>query len=227
MIGEINQQSRTWQELVTALASFDSATLFEAAGQKGMVDPAIRPAWTGAQLCGRVLTVWCPPGDNLMLHHAVTVAQPGDVLVASVNNFMFTGAWGEILTVAAQAREIAGLVIDGAVRDSGAIASRGFPVFSRGLAIGSCTKERYGSLNEPMIFGGVATRPGDLIVADVDGIVIIDQQEAEKVLEGAESRRIREQHLMEELRKGRTTIELLGLPPVRRAGRAGEKEHVA
>ena len=165
-------------ELVRTLSTFDAATLFEAAGQKGMIDPAIRPAWPGASLCGPVVTVLCPPGDNLMLHHAVTLAQPGDVLVASIHNFVLAGAWGEILTVAAQARGIAGLVIDGAVRDTGAIAPRGFPIFSRGLAIGSCTKERFGKINEPLIVGGILVRPGDIVVADVDGVVIIEQERA-------------------------------------------------
>jgi 4-hydroxy-4-methyl-2-oxoglutarate aldolase len=189
--------------------------LFEAAGQKGMIDPAIRPAWPGASMCGPAVTVLCPPGDNLMLHHAVTLAQPGDVLVASIHNFVLAGAWGEILTVAAQARGIAGLVIDGAVRDTSAIAPRGFPIFSRGLAIGSCTKERYGKINEPLIVGGILVRPGDVVVADVDGIVVLEQEKVAKVLEAAEQRRQREQVLMEQLQAGKTTIELLGLPPVR------------
>ena len=227
MVGETNQQTRTGQELIAALAAFDTATLFEAAGQKGMVDPGIRPAWTGAQLCGRVFTVWCPPGDNLMLHQAVAAAEAGDVLVACTNNFTLAGAWGEILTVAAQARGIAGLVIDGAVRDTSAIASRGFPVFTRGLAIASCTKERFGVLNEPLIFGGIWVRPGDVIAADVDGIVVIGQEHTGQVLEAAEKRRDREAGIMEQLQKGRTTLELLGLPALRRKGHAAEKAHGA
>src|SRR5262245_56968513 len=92
-------------------AEFDPATLYEAAGQKGMIDPAIRPAWPGARVCGRAATVECPPGDNLMLHVAVANATPGVVLVATVGGYLSAGAWGEILTAAAQARGIAGLVI--------------------------------------------------------------------------------------------------------------------
>lgn len=203
------------RELLKALSTFDSATLYEAAGQRGMVDPAIRPAWPGACLCGPAFTLRCPPGDNLMLHHAVTLAGPGDILVATTGNYVLAGAWGEILTVAAQARGIGGLVIDGAVRDTGAIAPRAFPIFSRGLAIGSCTKERFGALNEPMIIGGVRVRPGDIVVADVDGVVIIDQDQAAQVLVSAELRRSKEQALIEQLQKGMTTIELLGLPTVR------------
>lgn len=96
------------------------------------------------------LTVECCPGDNLMLHKAVTVARPGDVLVATVGSFVRAGAWGEVLTVAAQARGIGGLVIDGAARDVEAIAQLGFPVFSRALAIGSCTKSGIGTVNHPI-----------------------------------------------------------------------------
>ncbi len=138
--------------------------LYEAAGHRGMVDPTIRPAWTGAQVCGPAATVECPPADNLMLHHAVATAEPGVVIVANLGGYVLTGAWGEILTVAAQASGVNGLAVDGAVRDIEAIAEHRFPVFSRGLAIGSCTKERMGRLNIPVVLGGVTVlsrRPRD------------------------------------------------------------------
>jgi 4-hydroxy-4-methyl-2-oxoglutarate aldolase len=190
---------------------FDSATLYEAAGQKGMIEPAIRPAWPGARVCGRAVTVECPPGDNLMLHIAVANARPGVIIVATVGNYLSAGAWGEILTAAAQARGVAGLVIDGAVRDIDAIREAGFPVFSRGLAIGSCTKERRGMLDLPIQFGGATVRPRDLIVGDADGLVVIEQERLEAVHETAVSRRRRESEIITQLREGRTTIELLGL----------------
>jgi len=214
--------SRVPRALLEAFATFDTATLYESAGQKGMVDPAIRPAWPGARLCGPALTLRCPPRDNLMLHQAVTLAEPGDVLVAAVDSFVLAGAWGEILTVAAQARGIAGLVIDGATRDTEAIALRGFPIFSRGLAIGACTKERFGTINEPLDFCGVRIRPGDVVVGDVDGVVVIDQDQLQQVYEAALARRDREQVLMEELLRGRTTLDLLGLPGVK-GGAGGGK----
>jgi 4-hydroxy-4-methyl-2-oxoglutarate aldolase len=195
-------------------AGFDPATLYEAAGQQGMVDPSIRPAWAGARLCGIVATVQCPPGDNLMLHHAVAAAQPGVVLVANLGGYLLTGAWGEILTAAAQARGIAGLAVDGAVRDIAAIAERGFPIFSRGLAIGACTKERFGTLDEPIQFGGVTVRSGDIIVGDADGLVIVSRESAEQVLESATTRRYRESEIMDKLARGKTTLELLRLPPL-------------
>ena len=197
---------------VERFLDFDPATLYEAAGRRGMVDPSIRAAWAGAQLCGVASTVECPPGDNLMLHHGVATAVPGVVIVANLGGYLLTGAWGEILTVAAQARGVIGLAVDGAVRDIVAVEKHAFPVFSRGLAIGACTKERPGKLGIPIQFGGVVVCPGDIIVGNADGIVIIEQDRADQVYEAALARRDRERELMEQLRLDKRTPELLGLP---------------
>ena len=192
-------------------ADFDPATLYEASGRRGMVDPAIRPAWHGARVCGPAVTVECPPGDNLMLHVAVARARPGIVIVATVGGYLLAGAWGEILTEAARARGVAGLVIDGAVRDIDAIEASAFPVFSRGLAIGSCTKERAGKLDAAVQLGGATVRPGDLVFGNADGLVIVEQDRIDDVYEAAAGRRRRELEIITKLREGRTTIELLGL----------------
>lgn len=202
------------QSAVDRFLGFDPATLYEAAGRRGMVDPVIRPAWAGALLCGAAATVECPPADNLALHHAVAAAVPGVVIVANLGGYLLTGAWGEILTVAAQAKGVLGLAVDGAARDIEAIKERGFPVFSRGLAIGACTKERPGKLNIPITFGGVTVHPGDIVVGNADGVVIIAQDEADRVYEAAVRRRDRESELMEQLRMGKTTLELLQLPGI-------------
>lgn len=207
----IDSSARESVDLVSRLSEFDPATLYEAAGQQGMVDPTIRPAWRGAKVCGRAATVSCPPGDNLMLHVAVAHAQPGVVLVATVGGYTNAGAWGEILTAASQARGIAGLVIDGAARDMEAIEAVRFPVFSRGLAIGSCTKERAGALDVPIQFGGLVVRPGDIVLGDADGLVIVDQDRLEEVYASALRRRAKEEEIMRGLREGRTTLDLLGL----------------
>jgi 4-hydroxy-4-methyl-2-oxoglutarate aldolase len=196
-------------------ADFDPATLYEASGRRGMVDPAIRPAWRGARVCGPAVTVECPPGDNLMLHVAVAHARPGVVIVAAVGGYLQAGAWGEILTEAARARGLAGLVIDGAVRDIDAIEASGFPVFSRGLAIGSCTKERRGKLDVAIQFGGVPVHPGDLVFGNADGLVIVEHDRIDDVYQAAAGRRRKELEIITKLREGRTTMELLGLeePP--------------
>jgi 4-hydroxy-4-methyl-2-oxoglutarate aldolase len=197
--------------VIEGLLEFDPATLYEAAGQRGMVDPSIKPAWAGARLGGAIFTAECPPRDNLMLHHAVACAPPGSIIVANIGSYLLAGAWGEILTTAAQARGIAGLAVDGAVRDVDAIAERRFPVFSRGLAIGACTKERLGTLNQPIQFGGLTVRPGDIIVGNSDGIVIVESERAEEVYENALRRRMNETRIMQEIERGKTTVELLGL----------------
>jgi 4-hydroxy-4-methyl-2-oxoglutarate aldolase len=199
-------------ELIRQLSEFDAATLYEAAGQRGMVDPAIRPMWNGAHVCGPAITVSCPARDNLMLHHAVALAPPGSVLVANAERYQYAGAWVEVLSVAAQARGIAGLVIDGAVRDIEAITVRRFPVFSRGLAIGACKKEQIGTLNEPIDLGGVTVRSGDMVVGAGDGVVILDSQTIEQVLQAAVARRERESEIFRQLSQGKTTIEILNLP---------------
>jgi 4-hydroxy-4-methyl-2-oxoglutarate aldolase len=196
-------------------ADFDPATLYEASGRRGMVDPAIRPAWRGARVCGPAVTVECPPGDNLMLHVAVAHARPGVVIVATVGGYLQAGAWGEILTEAARARGLAGLVIDGAVRDIDAIEASGFPVFSRGLAIGSCTKERPGRLDASIQLGGATVCPGDLVFGNADGVVIVEHDRIDEVYQAAAGRRRKELEIITKLREGRTTMELLGLkePP--------------
>ena len=202
------------ESLSKRLRGFDPATLFEATGQKGMVDPTIRAAWPGARLCGVVVTVECPPADNLMLHHAVAAAPPGVVIVGKLGGYLAAGAWGEILTVAAQCRGVAGLAVDGAVRDIEAIRRREFPVFSRALAIGACTKERFGTLNHPITFGGVMVRPGDVIFGDGDGLVVIEQEHLDAVIAAAEARVRKEEAIIEQLQAGRSTIDLLKLPPL-------------
>jgi 4-hydroxy-4-methyl-2-oxoglutarate aldolase len=205
-------------EVIRQIAEFDAATLYEAAGQRGMVDPAIKPMWEGAKICGPAVTVSCPPRDNLMLHHAVALAAPGSVLVATAERYQYAGAWGEVLSVAAQARGIAGLVIDGAVRDIEAIMERRFPVFSRGLAIGACKKEQIGTLQEPIDLGGVTVRSGDIVVGTGDGVVILDSRSIEQVLRDAVARRERESEIFRQLQAGKTTIEVLNLPRWNRRG---------
>jgi 4-hydroxy-4-methyl-2-oxoglutarate aldolase len=204
------------RETLEHFFDFDPATLYEAAGRRGMVDPAIRPAWQGAKVCGRAITVECPPCDNLMLHIAVANAQPGSVIVATVGAYVLAGAWGEILTEAARARGVAGLVIDGAVRDIDAIEALKFPVFSRGLAIASCTKERLGKLNAPIQIGGATVSAGDLIFGNADGLVVVEQDRIEEVYEAAVDRRKKELEIITSLRQGRTTLELLGLTDPRK-----------
>ncbi len=193
---------------------FDAATLYEANDQQGALDPAIRPMAPGLKMCGNAFTVRCQAGDNLTLHAAVAYARPGDVIVADVGDFADAGHWGEILTVAAMARGIGGLVINGGVRDIAALGPRGFPVFARAVSMKATTKKIRGLLNHPLAFGGARIRPGDLIVGDADGVVAIAHDCVDDVLARAKERETTESGIMKQLENGELTLDLLQLRPL-------------
>lgn len=200
--------------LIDALGQQATATLYEAAGQRGAMDAGIRATSPGLRLCGPALTVRCQPADNLTLHTALSVAEPGDVIVADVADFVEAGHWGEVLTVAAQARGVAGLVINGGVRDVEPCRHRAFPVFARSVSMKAAVKQVVGTINHPIVCGGVTVGPGDLVVADDDGVVVIAQDEAETVLRAAQAREQREAEIMSRLAAGELTLDILSLRPL-------------
>lgn len=214
MADVIRTIERVSRAQVERAKQFPVATLFEANYQSGMLDPRIRGVYRSARVCGPAVTVDTHVGDNLMIHKAVTVAQPGDVLVVTIGNDDESGAWGEILTTAAVARGVAGLVIDGGVRDVEATERRGFPVFARGIAVGATMKRNKGLINHPIVCGNVYVRPGDLISADIDGIVVIPREQCDQILDLAQAREEKEEVMMKELEAGKTTLELLGLDSI-------------
>lgn len=196
--------------IMKALAQFDPATLHESAGRTGAVDPAIKPIVVGSSVVGRAFTARCLPGDNLAIHQAVAAAAPDDVLVVDVGGHV-GGYWGEVLTVAAQARGIRGLIIDGGVRDSVALKRRNFPVWARGVSILGMVKATPGAIGGQISCGGVLVRTGDYIVADNDGVVVIPHERLSEVLDGAQTRVEKENILMQRLQAGELTLDLLGL----------------
>ena len=187
-----------------------TATLGEVQGGLGIIDAPIRPLFVPCRTAGPAFPVALPVGDNLSLHHALARAPHGSVLTVTCGDTGH-GFWGEIATVAALARGIAGLVTDGSVRDSDAIRRLNFPVFCGGIHIRGTTKDKPGSVGAPVALGGVMIRAGDYVVADSDGIVIVDPDAMEKTLARALEREEKERRIMAELRAGKTTIELLGL----------------
>ena len=200
-------------DVLEQLAALGTATVHEAQGQTGAMISTIKPIDPSRRLAGPALTVDARPSDNLMIHHAITKARPGDVLVVDAKGFLEGGAWGDILTLAAQQAGIAGLVIDGSVRDAEAIVEMGFPVFCRGLSIKGTNKEQPGQVNEPIICGGISVNPGDLILGDRDGVVAVSPGRAKDVLAAAEAREAKEEKIRTELKAGKTTVEILGLEP--------------
>ena len=197
--------------LGAALLRHGTATLGESGARR--MRSRIRPVWPGAEVVGPAVPVRCTPGDNLGIHVGVTVAPPGSVLVVDVGEERELGFWGEVLTTAAQTRGIAGLVIDGCVRDVDALAAHGFPVFSSGVALTGATKEMPGSVNREIIAGDVEVAAGDWIVGDVDGVVVVPYDQVDEVLAAAQARTNKEAGLFDALKAGQTTIELLDLDP--------------
>jgi len=194
-----------------ALKRLGTATVHEAQGQKGAVDPRIRALDPRFRLAGRALTVDIRPGDNLMLHYALSKAVPGDVLVVDAKGFLDAGPWGDVLTLAARQAGVAGLALDGAVRDAAAIVEMGFPVFCRGVCIKGTNKQQPGRLNVPLVFGGVGVEPGDVIVGDADGLVVVKADEVDEAIRLSEARERKEAAMRERLMQGASMIELLEL----------------
>jgi 4-hydroxy-4-methyl-2-oxoglutarate aldolase len=189
-----------------------TATLHEASGRTGALPAAIKPIAVGMQLRGPAVTVSCSPGNNLLIHHAIYVAEPGDVLVVEIGQGDEYGYWGEIMTVAAQARGLGGLVIDGSVRDSARLEELAFPVFSRGICIRGTGKEPGGSINDAIRLGDVDVTPGDLVVGDVDGVVVIGRDRVADVLTASTRREADEADQMQRLRGGERTIDIFNWP---------------
>jgi len=174
---------------------------------------ALRPVWVGAAIVGEALPVRCSPGDNLAIHVAVASAAPGQVLVVQIEGVPELGYWGEVLTTAAEARGVVGLVIEGGVRDVAALEAHRFPVFSTMIALRGAVKVAAGSVGVPVDVGGVTVALGDVVVADVDGVVVVPGDRVDEVVEAGRARGAREAEMFEQLRSGATTVELLGLDP--------------
>ena len=196
--------------VVDAARALPAATLHEAGGRIGVMPSAIKPVAPSFRVCGPAVTVHSPAGDNLWLHRAIYVAQPGDVLVVSVSGGYDFGYWGEIMSCAAKARGLAGLVIDGCVRDGGILVDFGLPVFARGLCIRGTGKD-YGApgwVNFPALFDDLTVHPGDLVVGDTDGVVVIPRERAREVVAAAAQREAKEAAILERIRAGEQTLEV-------------------
>jgi len=194
------------------LAAHDTATIHEAQGRRGALPSWLKPVDPSARVCGPAFTVDCPPGDNLWIHRSVYAAAPGDVLVVDVRGATEAGYWGEILSVAALARGLAGLVITGGVRDSAALAEQRFPVFSAGVCIGGTTKDPDGdgALAVPLQIGDAEVRPGDIVAADADGVVVVRAEALGAVADAADARVEQEAQTMDRLRAGASTLAIYG-----------------
>ncbi len=202
----------TVKEKISQLRDLGAATVYEAQGAKGALDHGMKPIDPTVRMAGPALTVDARPADNLILHHAVLKAKPGDILVVDAKGFMEAGPWGDVLTIQAMKLGIAGLVVNGCVRDANLIIGLGFPVFCRGLSIKGTGKNQPGKVNVPITIGDVVIRPGDIVVGDRDGLVVVAQEEVDSAIASSLAREEKEMQQRKAIEAGTSnTAELLNL----------------
>lgn len=200
--------------VIEALSQQSSATVHEAMGRIGALDMNIKPIARGMKLCGRAVTVGCHTGDNLMLIKAVSMIKPGDVLAVNMGRGYFSGPFGEVLAVECMARGCGGLIFDGPVRDSRELIEMGINVFSSGLSIFGTSKATLGTINHPITIGGQIVCPGDVLLGDDDGVVVIKNADAKKALELSQARVEKEEAVIKRLRAGESLFDIYGYQKV-------------
>lgn len=207
----VREIERADLEIMSGLGDAGVATVHEAAGRIGLLPPRIRPIQSGVTIAGPAVTVSCPPGDNMMIHAAVEVIQPGDVLVVALRSPSTDGMFGDLLATSLRARGCRGLVIDAGVRDTAQLREMGFPVWSRAVHAQGTVKETAGTVNRPVRFDGQTIHPGDVVVADDDGVVVIPRSDAFAVLEAARARLENEDTVRQRLEEGELGLDFYGL----------------
>ncbi len=200
--------------IVESLAPIGTATVHEGIGRKGYVGPHIRPLQVGVKVAGSAITVSSHPGDNLMIHAAIELCQPGDILVVANTAPSTHGMFGDLLATAFMTRGVVGLVMDAAVRDTADLRQMGFPVWSQHVSCQGTVKATPGSVNVPVVLGGQSVNPGDVVCADDDGVVVVAREQAAWALEQANKRLASEENTRARFAAGELSLDMYGMRPL-------------
>jgi 4-hydroxy-4-methyl-2-oxoglutarate aldolase len=207
----VRKIERAKQETVRLLGELGVATLHEAQGRNGLMQPYMRPIYPGARLAATAVTVYCQAGDNLMIHAAMEVVERGDALVVVTSSESTHGMFGELLAESCLAHGVPGLVIDAGVRDISELTALQFPVWSKAISAQGTAKAGAGSVNVPVVCAGALVHPGDVVVGDQDGIVVVPRLRADEVAALGCQRREKEEKTRQYLRSGELGLDLYGL----------------
>ncbi len=205
--------TRPNEQLIEEFKKLDVSTVYEAQGKLGLMNDSLKPILNNTLICGPAVTAVCPAGDNLMIHAAIEVCKPGDVLVITTVGEGVAGMIGELIVSALIKRGVQGVIIDSGIRDVAQIRDLGFPIWTRSVLSQGTTKSRGGWVNAPTVCGGTSVDPGDLIMADDDGVVVVKKEDFQFALDASQKRLQKEEGTKEKIARGEISLDFYNLRP--------------